>query len=64
MAKIATVQQTKNGAVRRTPENRGGEQAEIEKLAYQLFVERGYEHGHHEEDWLRAEAIIRNRKRI
>ena len=65
MAKIATVQQTGNGTLRRT-ENRGGsgQQAEIEKLAYQFFVERGYEHGHNEEDWLRAEAIIRNRKRI
>ena len=63
MAKIATVQQTKNGTVKRT-ENRGGEQATIEKLAYQFFVDRGYEHGHHDEDWLRAEAIIKNRKRL
>ena len=64
MAKIATVQ-TKNGAVRRSPENRGtGDQPAIEKLAYQFFVERGYQHGHHDEDWLRAETIIRNRKRL
>lgn len=34
---------------------------EIEKLAYQFFVERGYEHGHSQEDWLRAEAIVRSR---
>ena len=64
MAKIATVQQTKNGTVRRTENRGGGEQAEIERLAYQFFVDRGYQHGHNEEDWLRAEAIIRNRKRL
>ena len=62
MAKIA-IAQTKNGAARQSPEKRG-DLAEIEKLAYQFFVERGYEHGHHDEDWLRAEAIIRNRKRL
>jgi hypothetical protein len=26
--------------------------------AYQFFIERGYEHGHHEEDWLRAESEV------
>ncbi len=35
---------------------------EIQRLAYQFFVERGYSHGHHEEDWLRAEAIVRSRR--
>ena len=64
MAKIAMAQ-IKNGLARRTPEKGGSDnQAEIEKLAYQFFVERGYEHGHHDEDWLRAEAIIKNRKRL
>ena len=63
MAKIAMVQ-TKNGAARQSSEKRGGDIAAIEKLAYQFFVERGYQHGHHDEDWLRAEAIIRNRKRL
>ena len=63
MAKIATMQ-AKNGAVRRSAENSGSDDgAAIEKLAYQFFVDRGYEHGHQEEDWLRAETIIRNRKR-
>ena len=63
MAKIATIQ-AKNGAVRRSAENSGADdKAAIEKLAYQFFVDRGYEHGHQEEDWLRAEAIVRNRKR-
>ena len=65
MAKIA-MPQTKNGAARRNPETRSNsdDQSEIEKLAYQFFVDRGYEHGHQEEDWLRAEAIIKSRKRL
>ena len=64
MAKIA-VMQAKNGVMRRSSENTGtDERAAVEKLAYQFFVDRGYEHGHQEEDWLRAEAIVRNRKRI
>lgn len=64
MAKIAMAQ-AKNGAARRTSENQGADNAaEIERLAYQFFVQRGYQHGHHDEDWLRAEAIIKNRKRL
>ena len=61
MAKIAT--QSKNGAAERTQNSGSVNETEIGKLAYQFFVERGYEHGHHEEDWLRAEAIVKNRKR-
>ena len=64
MAKIV-MPQTKNGAARRSPETRSSnDQAEIEKLAYQFFEERGYQHGHQEEDWLRAEAIVKSRKRL
>ena len=37
------------------------QQAEIERLAYQFFVERGYQHGYDREDWLRAETIVRGR---
>ena len=63
MAKIATTAQAKNGAARQ--QNRTSNDAvEIQKLAYQFFVERGYQHGHDAEDWLRAEAIVKNRKRI
>ena len=32
--------------------------ARVERLAYQFFVERGYQHGYDAEDWSRAEAII------
>ena len=35
---------------------------EVEKLAYQFFVDRGYENGHDQEDWIRAESIIRSRR--
>ena len=65
MAKIATTQ--KNGQGRRviTSTQRAftkSEQQEIERLSYQFFVDRGYEHGHDQEDWLRAEAVVRNRR--
>lgn len=50
--------------MRRSPEkNSANLQDEIGKLAYQFFVERNYEHGHDHEDWLRAEAIVKGRKR-
>ena len=65
MAKIA-VAQSKNGSARRVTPSGGKNttQAEIEKLAYQFFVERGCQHGFHDQDWLRAETIIKNRKRL
>lgn len=34
---------------------------EIQKLAYQFFVERGCDHGYDQEDWLKAERIVRNK---
>ena len=39
---------------------------ELETRAYELYLERGAEHGHDEEDWLLAEAQLieeRNRSR-
>ena len=66
MAKIATsskrestVKSSNKPASREFSKN---EQQEIEKLAYQFFVERGHQHGYDAEDWLRAEAIIRSRR--
>ena len=35
----------------------------IEVRAYELFVQRGYEHGHHEEDWVTAERELKSRHR-
>ena len=66
MAKIATARQSKNGAAARqaAPTKRIlDETAEIQQLAYQFFVDRGFEHGYDQEDWARAEAIVKNRKR-
>jgi hypothetical protein len=33
-------------------------QEDIAKRAYEIFIARGGEHGHHEEDWLRAEREL------
>jgi len=30
----------------------------IAKKAYELFEQRGYRHGHHEEDWREAERLV------
>jgi len=63
MAKIA-VAQSKNSPVRQRVEGPStNEQSEVQKLAYQFFAERSFEHGHDHEDWLRAEAVIKNRKK-
>lgn len=35
----------------------------IEVRAYELFVQRGYVHGHQEEDWLEAERELKSRHR-
>jgi len=65
MAKIATASQTKNNAPRKmSPASKTNDTtAEIQQLAYQFFVERGFEHGFDQEDWARAEAIVKNRKK-
>ncbi len=34
----------------------------IRMRAYQLFEQRGYEHGHDVEDWLQAEAEVMGKK--
>ena len=35
---------------------------EIAQVAYQLFERRGRVHGHHFQDWLEAERIVRQRR--
>ena len=37
-----------------------GDHDEIAKIAYRLYEERGREHGHHEDDWYRAEHEYRS----
>ena len=34
---------------------------EVAKLAHQFWSERGFQHGHHEEDWHRAEEMLRGK---
>ncbi|OGW92118.1 MAG: hypothetical protein A3D28_03440 [Omnitrophica bacterium RIFCSPHIGHO2_02_FULL_63_14] len=64
MARISLPQKKAN------PRSSGGngqwseaDRQQIEKLAYQFYADRGYEHGHDAEDWGRAEAIVRARRR-
>ena|SRR5947209_2644832 len=38
------------------------EHEEIARLAYQYHLERGAEHGSDEEDWYRAEKVVRGRR--
>ncbi len=37
------------------------EQDEVARVAYQLYEERSREDGHDLEDWLKAEAIVKQR---
>lgn len=65
MAKIA-IPGFKNNAQRTTTASSGTselEQAQITKLAYQFYAERGFQDGFDQEDWLRAEAIVKNKKK-
>lgn len=36
---------------------------EVARVAYQFFEQRGGTHGFDQEDWLRAEHIVRQRRR-
>ena len=36
-------------------------QEDIARRAYELFIQRGYEHGHDMEDWLQAERDLNGR---
>jgi len=45
-----------------TSASRMPSQGEIERRAYQIFLERGGTEGHAEEDWLRAEYELRREK--
>ena len=60
MAKIAQSKKKETNSKASFPAS--DEKQEIERLAYQFFVERGFQHGFHDEDWQRAEAIVRNKR--
>ena len=57
------MQKEKNEAPK--PSNLGSQERTEELIrmrAYQLFEERGYEHGHDLDDWLQAEGEIAGKK--
>jgi DUF2934 family protein len=44
-----------------TPKPKTISREEIERLAHQFWAERGYQHGHAEVDWFRAEEELRGK---
>ncbi len=62
MGKNQTAQITKdknsNGSCALLPDRT----EEVTKLAYKFYAERGYQHGHDQEDWLKAEAAVGTKK--
>jgi hypothetical protein len=34
---------------------------QVARLAHQLWIERGHQHGYDAEDWFRAEQMLRNK---
>ena len=62
MAKIAAVE-LKSASRVSGASSQENTQAQIAALAYQFFVDRGYQHGFDAEDWLRAEAFVKNKKK-
>ncbi len=61
MAKIA-VAASKNGS-KTGVLSQENEQTKIAAQAYQFFVDRGCQDGFDAEDWLRAEAVIKGKKK-
>ena len=47
---------------KRASASRGPSQDDIERRAYEIFLERGGIDGHAEEDWLQAEFELRREK--
>jgi hypothetical protein len=47
---------------KRQSASRGPSQSEIERRAYEIFLERGGTDGHDEDDWFQAEAELRREK--
>lgn len=46
---------------KKTVKSKGVSQEQIAELAHRYWAERGHAHGHHEEDWLRAERALRGK---
>ncbi len=63
MAKIATIETKSASKANGASSSQDNVQAQISQLAYQFFAERGYQHGYDAEDWVRAESIVKNKKK-
>lgn len=61
MGKEKKIQEAKEGNEPGT--EREGDQEDIRALAYQLFCERGCEHGHDVEHWLETERQVLGRSK-
>ncbi len=61
MAAKTTDKATTKRTSRRSMNADGPTNEQIAQRAFELFLARGGEHGHHEEDWLRAERELRDR---
>ncbi len=57
-AKAGTGKTTSSSATKAAPTKAAPTYEEIAKRSYELFLERGGEHGRAEEDWARAEAEL------
>lgn len=64
MAAKTTEKATKRVSRREAPNGHGPTTEEIAKRAFELFLARGGQHGHHEDDWLRAERELRERMNV
>lgn len=54
----------KIGAKKVTLKNNGDLTGEIQQRAYELYLERGYQHGDDQNDWFRAEAEVKNKHSV
>ncbi len=52
-----------NGHTKSASSPAGGLEEIIRVRAYELYVERGFQDGYAQDDWLRAEAELRNQER-
>lgn len=58
----STTQKAQNGSRSQNGASNVTEQ-QIRERAYQLYLERGRQHGGHEDDWYRAESELRGHSR-
>lgn len=63
MAKVAFARRPETPETSASLTLTAAERREIEKLAYQFFLERGCQHGFDAQDWYRAETTVLKRRR-